>query len=225
MNIWAPFCATGGSNIHERTNSFEPMATRCGVSLTMFVRDVPRDQGRVDTGVGVGYTSLAMRFSRRVRYSLTPSNCSRGKPTAIAAAADLAFLHPRENREVWIYASSDPAGVANTILDELRTVGLDWFEQFGSLEQTIAAWEAKKCRHIRDTLYLAAAYWLRGDPDRAVALVERERDQYGPFEQKRALFHEVERAAQFRDWLIQQPKSGTVSGEGARNTKPRRGKR
>jgi hypothetical protein len=186
-----------------------------------FVRDVPRDQGRIDVSLGVVYTSLA-NFLKNCPILADTIKMHGNNPLAVAA--DLAFLHPRENREVWIFASSSPAEVANTILDEMRTAGFDWFEKNGSLDQTIAAWEAKSSRRLWDTIFLSAAYWLRGDHDRAIKIVEKERDQYGPFEQKRALFHEVDTAAQVYEWLIQQPKSGSQIGADFGKMKPRRPK-
>jgi hypothetical protein len=136
--------------------------------------------------------------------------------------ADVAQLHPREYRPIWIFASSDPAEVANAILDELRTVGFDWLEKYGALDKTIAAWEAERSRHLFETMYLAAAYWLRGEHDRALALIEYERDKYGPVETKRRMYHEVESAAQFYDWLLQQPRSAPEASAREKKRSPRR---
>jgi hypothetical protein len=185
-----------------------------------FNRDVPRDQGRIDVVVGVGYHSLD-RFLKTCPFVSHPIAMRRGKPSHMGAY--LAVLHPRESREFWIFASSDPAEVANVILDELRTVGFDWLEKYGALDKTIAAWEDGRSRHLFDTMYLAAAYWLRGEHDRALKLIEYERDKYGPFEKKRAMYHEVETAAQFYDWLIQQPKSAPAGNvESSKKGKPRK---
>jgi hypothetical protein len=185
-----------------------------------FNRDVPRDQGRIDVIVGVGYHSLDRFLKSFPGLAERIANC-RGKPTTMGA--DLALLHPRENREFWIYASSDPAEVANLILDELRTVGFDWLEKYGALDKTIAAWEDGRSRLLTDTMYLAAAYWLRGEHERALKLIEYERDQYGPAETKRTMYHEVESADQFYDWLIQQPKSDPAGNvETGKKRKPRK---
>ena len=185
-----------------------------------FVRDVPPDQGRIDVTVGVGYHSLDRFLKSFPGLAERIANC-RGKPQTMQA--DVAQLHPRECREIWIFASSDPAEVANLILDEMRTVGFDWLEKYGALEKTIAAWEGERSRHLFDTMYLAAAYWLRGEHERALKLIEYERDKYGPVEKKRTLFHEVETAAQFYDWLMQQPKSAPVGNvESGNKRKPRK---
>ncbi|MBS0266469.1 MAG: hypothetical protein JSS02_31345 [Planctomycetes bacterium] len=170
---------------------------------TDFVRDTPRDQGRIDINLGIANQSLG-QFLKSCPVMATVIKAYRSKP--IVMAAMLSLLRPREYREIWIYGNSDPAVVAKMILEDLEFVGIDWFERHGTIEKIMVTWQAKRSRHLWDSFYLAAALWLRGDEKQAMKIVEDARDYYGPFEKKRAIFPDVDEAAQFYDWLIQQPR-------------------
>ncbi len=121
--------------------------------------------GTMVVAVGVGFKSLAefMKDFPLVKPDI-------GKPCAMAT--DLGHLRPPYQYHEWrLVPETDEDQVGREIADDIKAYGFDFFEKYGTLEKTVAAWEAGVYYNSAFKFYLPAAYWMRGERERALAYV------------------------------------------------------
>lgn len=59
------------------------------------------------------------------------------------------------------------------IVEEIRRYALPFFEKYGTLDKCVIAWESEIVYNLGTSVdfYLPAAYWLRGERERALGYV------------------------------------------------------
>jgi hypothetical protein len=129
-----------------------------------------RDEGWFSITVCVGFRSLAEFLAPCPVCPVTDikSPCAMG--------TDLGHLRPPYNLHEWrVLPSTDVTWLGGEAVRELRDYGLPFFEQYGSLDKALKAWEHGTVYNLgsRVHFYRAAAYWLRGERQRAVDLIEQ----------------------------------------------------
>jgi len=89
-------------------------------------------------------------------------------------ATDLGHLMPIHNLYEWrILPDTDETATGHEIVEAIELYGLRYFKDYGTLDKALAAWENGINYNLgsRSDYYIAAAYWLRGDRERAIEFI------------------------------------------------------
>jgi hypothetical protein len=131
-----------------------------------------RDEGWIEVTVGIGFRSLDTLLSK-CRLDMELFNPD--SPCAIATLTERLRGGPPYQTVQWrILPDVNANAVGPEVVNEVKEWALPFLDQHSSLEYTMAAWEAGQyyvTRFQRD-VYLAAAYWLRGEEERAVKVIK-----------------------------------------------------
>lgn len=128
-------------------------------------------EGKILVTVCVGYRSLEA-FLHKCSFS-TADRVQQ----PCAMATDLGHLHaPYQYQEWRILPHTDPIVMGVEIGKELKEFGVPFLERFSTLDEALKAWEAGVRYNLgaRAVFYVAAAYWLRGDRNRARQVVSEQ---------------------------------------------------
>jgi hypothetical protein len=88
-----------------------------------------------------------------------------------AMGTDLGHLKPPYRYQEWnIDLLTDAETLGQELVDNLRNYALPFFENYGTLDKCVKAWEAGDFlnRGAGCEFFLAAAYWMQGDRHRAI---------------------------------------------------------
>lgn len=121
--------------------------------------------GNFTGSVCVGFPELALFLKDFPQANIKETR----RPCTMAAA--LNYLRPPHNWPEWaITSTSNPQTLGFEFAKVLIDHGLPFFEEFGSLEKAVAAWEQGVTHNLtnRAEFYLAAAYWIQGNREKAL---------------------------------------------------------
>lgn len=97
-----------------------------------------------------------------------------------AMATDLGHLFPPFRYHEWkVWPNSDASALASEILSKLEEPGLPYLERYGDLDRSIEAWEAGVTYNLGEAVdfYLPAAYWVKGDREKAMRHAEKRMEE------------------------------------------------
>src|SRR6266852_5982755 len=127
-----------------------------------------RDEGWVFVSMCVGFRSLDEFLQRYPELGgINPNEpCAMGTDTSHLRGGP-----PYQSIQWRILPGSDADDIGPEVIHEIKNYALPYFDRFGSLDKCVAAWEAGIFYNAgvpHGDCHLAAAYWLRGDRERAL---------------------------------------------------------
>jgi hypothetical protein len=143
-----------------------------------------RDEGWIDVTVSVGFRSLDEFLQK------CPELGGIDPKQPCAMATDTGGLRggPPYQAVQWrILRDTNPDTIGPEVVEEIRNYALRYFQEFGSLEKCLDAWEHRifyNTDAFHGDAYLAAAYWLKGEKDRALNHVRKRLDDRREFYRK-----------------------------------------
>ncbi len=134
------------------------------------------DEGWIDMHLCVGFYSLTRFVSGWSLLSVDPK-----KPCAMPTTL-LGLDRSLRGKQWHLMPSTSAQEIGQEILDAIREHGLPFFARYGTLEKITNAWESGIAFNLGRKVhcYLAAAYCLRGEPERALAYINACVNQYDP---------------------------------------------
>ena len=94
-------------------------------------------------------------------------------------AADVIYLRPFVQEPLRIAPTSSPDRVGISMLNDIKSFILPFFDEVGSFEKALAIWEKGRFYNAAGfgTYLLAAGYFLRGDKPKALEVIRKKRMQ------------------------------------------------
>ncbi len=136
-----------------------------------------RDEGWADVHVCVGFPALFSFLS-----SCPVINWDIHDPKRpCTMAANIRHLRPSNRTPEWrLLPECDVGLVGMEMVNDIKTYGLAYFDEYGSLEKALHAWESGVWHNLGLSVYyfMAAAYCLRGQQAQAFALIESQIKHY-----------------------------------------------
>lgn len=133
-------------------------------------RKVPdRDEGWLSITVCVGFKDLASFLQDFSKEDI------KGVNEPCIMATDIGHLKPPYSFfEYRLLPDINTAFLGSVVTNDIETFLLPYFTQYGDLEKALAAWENGITYNLGAgaDLYIASAYWLRGDQKRAIEFIE-----------------------------------------------------
>lgn len=127
-----------------------------------------QDAGSFTIALCVGFPDLA-KFLKNF-----PHCNVREVKQPCTMATSLEHLRPPHNWPEWaLISTSDVKAVGDEVASVLKEYGLRFFENYGSLDKCVAAWESGINHNLGPSadFYLSSVYWLRGEKERAIEFV------------------------------------------------------
>ena len=136
-----------------------------------------RDEGWLSMHVAVGFASLTQLLATCPAVG-EEIKAYAGKPVFVCET--VGKREPRMEYWEWgILPDEDPSQLGREIVESLERYGLPYFGEMDCLGKAITAWEGMRAKGLlqSEVYFLAGAYWLSGDYDRAFALLESQYKQ------------------------------------------------
>jgi hypothetical protein len=171
--------------------------------------DICRDQGLVAVGIGVGYLKLAT-FLRRAPQGLGLGSVDEEVPVLIGTTLSL-LVPPYEFIEWRISSNNDGHSLGSELVECLQRYAFPFFDRFQSIDHALTEWdrwkESKYLTAISD-FHRAATYHIKGDREKARAIIEsviENADRRWQERQARSDLNERDRAKRFLAFLLTSP--------------------
>ncbi len=180
-----PFVLGAGFDATNEKDGFQHWQGDCLWHLYCdFRMEKDRDEGWIELTVSIGFRSLD-RFLQKYPEL---GRINPKQPCAMAAGTGRLRGGPPYQAVQWrILPDTDPDAIGPEVVEEIKNWALPYFERYGSLDKALTAWEAGiffNTPFPAGDCYMAAAYWLKGDRDRALNHIRKRLEDWREFYRK-----------------------------------------